>query len=242
MKTRDRKTVDLSEAVHQQLNAYALAATAAGVSLLAQPSEGKIIYTPAHEVIGRNSSYQLALDHKTGDFNISNMNCTQGSTCNSDTFAELRVGAASWPWLGNGVEGTSGNSYFAAALKSGARISGARRFIGGAWMVLQCRGFCTFSHSRSRTVGPWRNVINRYLGLKFKINGKFHYGWARVSVKVLKGQFKITATLTGYAYETIPGKSIIAGQTKGPDDEAAASVRIDSPEPATLGMLAIGAR
>jgi hypothetical protein len=35
MKLRARKTVDLSEAVHQQLNAYALAASAAGVTLLA---------------------------------------------------------------------------------------------------------------------------------------------------------------------------------------------------------------
>jgi hypothetical protein len=30
----------------------------------------------------------------------------------------------------------------------------------------------------------------------------------------------LTATLTGYAYETIPGKSIIAGKTKGPDEIA----------------------
>lgn len=29
---------------------------------------------------------------------------------------------------------------------------------------------------------------------------------------------RITAALTGYAYETIPGKAIIAGQTKGPDE------------------------
>jgi len=26
--------------------------------------------------------------------------------------------------------------------------------------------------------GHWTNVKDRYLGLKFKINGKFHYGWA----------------------------------------------------------------
>src|SRR5580693_5813065 len=32
------------------------------------------------------------------------------------------------------------------------------------------------------------------------------------------GRQRITATLTGYAYETIPGKAIIAGATKGPDD------------------------
>jgi hypothetical protein len=34
-------------------------------------------------------------------------------------------------------------------------------------------------------------------------------------VKVRK--YHITATLTGYAYETIPNKPIIAGETNGPD-------------------------
>jgi hypothetical protein len=234
-----RKTGNLSEAVHQQLNAYALAASAAGVSLLAltQPSAGKIVYTPAHQDIRTNHNYPLALNHKTADFRIFDTNCTNGGTCNNETFAQLAVGEASWPWSGNEVEGTSGNSYLAAALKSGARISGAWRFIRGAVMVSQCRGICNSPNGGTRTIGPWGNVTNRYLGLKFKINGKFHYGWARLSVKALKGQFKITATLTGYAYETIPDKAIIAGATKGPDDgEPTASVSTaTTPVPSTLG-------
>jgi hypothetical protein len=53
------------------------------------------------------------------------------------------------------------------------------------------------------------------------------------------------ATLTGYAYETIAGKAIKAGQTKSPDDtsiEASnASLNAPTPQAATLGMLALGA-
>ena len=45
------------------------------------------------------------------------------------------------------------------------------------------------------------------------------------------GAGKITATLTGYAYETVPNKAIIAGKTKGPDAEQRAG----------LGELAAGA-
>jgi hypothetical protein len=45
--------------------------------------------------------------------------------------------------------------------------------------------------------------------------------------------YVIEATLTGYAYETIPNKPIIAGKTKGPD--------VITLEPATLGHLAQGA-
>ena len=59
MKPRARRTVDLSDSVHQQLNAYALAASAAGVTLLAlsQPSDAKIVYTPTHQLIGKNNSF-----------------------------------------------------------------------------------------------------------------------------------------------------------------------------------------
>jgi hypothetical protein len=43
-----------------------------------------------------------------------------------------------------------------------------------------------------------------YLGLKFVIKGKTHYGWARLAVSAQR--FVVTATLTRYAYETVPGK------------------------------------
>jgi len=89
--------------------------------------------------------------------------------------------------------------------------------------------------------GPWLNasgygkgVKNRYLGLKFLINGQAHYGWARLNLK-LEGNAgkKITTILTGYAYETIANKAIITGKTKGPD-----AITL---QPATLGHLAAGA-
>ena len=76
--------------------------------------------------------------------------------------------------------------------------------------------------------GLWWNVRNRYLGLQFKIKGKIHYGWARMNVKVK--EHKVIAALTGYAYETIPNKPIIAGKTHGTDEVKEAS----------LGSLAAG--
>jgi hypothetical protein len=76
-----------------------------------------------------------------------------------------------------------------------------------------------------------KGVKNRYLGLKFKIKGRFHFGWARLAVKTTHKPF--TAILTGYAYETVPGKGIIAGKTKGPD--------VTTADPASLGHLAAGA-
>jgi hypothetical protein len=71
-----RKTAILSESIHQQLNTYALAASAAGVSFiaLAQPAQAKIVYTTAHVKIGSGGvgSYDLDLNHDgVTDFTLS---------------------------------------------------------------------------------------------------------------------------------------------------------------------------
>jgi hypothetical protein len=89
----------------------------------------------------------------------------------------------------------------------------------------------------------------RGCGLKFGIRGKRHFGWARLSVRIVNGK-GILATLTGYAYETIPGKAIKAGQTKEAEEDPTnedfnpgASLKLsipDKPQPASLGMLALG--
>jgi hypothetical protein len=67
------------------------------------------------------------------------------------------------------------------------------------------------------------------LGLRFTVKGKPHYGWPRLSVQV-RGH-RLAATLTGFAYETVPNKPIVAGQTKGTD------MTVERP---TLGHLAAG--
>jgi hypothetical protein len=80
--------------------------------------------------------------------------------------------------------------------------------------------------------GQWQDVQDRYLGLKFMIKGKAHYGWARLNVRCNPTNNKITALLTGYAYETIDNETIVAGKTNGQDAAL---------QPASLGALAAGA-
>ena len=93
--------------------------------------------------------------------------------------------------------------------------------------------------------GRWANggkgLKNRYVGVRFIIKGKLHYGWLRISVTVDKHKF--TDLLTGYAYETIPNKPILTGKTHGPEAGVEPVGLGDSTqEPATLGRLALGAR
>jgi hypothetical protein len=135
-----------------------------------------------------------------------------------------------------------------------AKLSGSTLVLASSTPVLPSETNRLESLRRVATAGHrisvrWFSATNRYLGLKFKIKGKIHFGWARLSVV---GRQRITATLTGYTYETIPGKAIKAGQTKGTADNPSngdlgpgASLTNpipDTPQPASLGMLALGAQ
>lgn len=74
LSTGPRTTAKLSKSVSHQLNSYALAASAAGVSLLALAplAEGRIVYTKTDHVIdNRHELYRLDLNHdKIVDFSI----------------------------------------------------------------------------------------------------------------------------------------------------------------------------
>lgn len=240
---RFRAPSQLPGPLNRQLNAYAFAATAAGVGLLAlaQPSEARVIYTKAHQVIGTNGVYPLDLTHDgTIDFLIQE----RGSSFSSSGYN----GLAAKPAFGNGVEGSNA---LAAALSKGAPIGPGQQFFSstGSNGEIMFNVACSIEVGCS-TIGKWGNVNSRYLGLKFLIDGKTHYGWARVSVEV-QNNHKITALLTGYAFETVANKEIVAGQTSGGNDstssELSAPATPDS-ESATnasagtsLGQLALGA-
>jgi len=229
MKRTSRKPSTLSESVQQHLNAYALAASAAGVGMLAlaQPSEARIIYTHTHVKVAPQSRYGIDLDHNgTPDVYLRR----------SEFYATIYLFASADPNLGNGVATTPSNSQvWAAAIFPGARIGPARRFAAASRYPSMAWGFYS---TWERWKGPWANggkgVKNHYLGIKFTSGGKFHYGWARVTVTIDNPKINefSSVVLTGYAYETVPNKPIIAGRTKGPD--------VITLEPGSLGALAAG--
>jgi hypothetical protein len=216
---RPRGTAKLSDSVLHQLNMYALGATAAGVGVfaLAQCAEGKIVYTPAHKAVLINHALPLDLNHDgIDDFDVFNL--THNSTTPFGDYLKaepLRSGNEIW------VAKTSrGFSNYAAALPAGFRVGANKtKFQAGRNLM----AFWSLRASGTVSGGPWKNVRNRYLGLKFLITGKVHYGWARLKVSIANQE--VNATLTGYAYETIPNKPIITGNTKSE---------------ATLGRLAAG--
>ena len=232
MKRSPRPGKTLSDSLHQRLNSYALAASAAGVGALAlsQPANAKVIYTAANVTIPLFTFVPLDLNHDgVNDLSFYRTVWVKGES--------IRVAALQT----NAVAGysTSGKRAAAFALRHRVNIGPKLGFQGGNHITMW--DFAASSTDRF-SVGQWKNVKNRYLGVRFKINGRTHYGWARLNVAaaIFKGGI---ATLTGYAYETVPDKPIVAGVTQGPDaDQAApASLQPVSPKPASLGALALGA-
>jgi hypothetical protein len=236
-----RKTADLSKSLHQQLNMYAVAASAAGVGALAfvQPAQAKIIYTPVHE-----SAVGVHLD-------LNNDGIADFRFCFSNNTFHCSTSARKHPGYGdalvvkplNASNAIRGKGFFALALAAGNEVKRGQEYFPKSDYTMAstyCSGTCFYQ-------GHWLNASGRYLGLKFMINGKIHYGWARLTVHWSTQK----AILTGYAYETIPGKGIIAGQTKdaaddptredfGPDSLLTDPIP-DRPQPGSLGALAIGA-
>jgi hypothetical protein len=83
---------------------------------------------------------------------------------------------------------------------------------------------------------------DRYLGVRFTIDGETHYGWIRLAITTnlqMGGPF-MSAKITGYAYETEPNTAIFVGIEKEPPAEES-SESIQNQGGPSLGMLALGA-
>jgi len=234
---------NLYQSIHQPLSVYAVAAVVALVSVLAlaPPSEAKIVYTPVNINIEPTQNYNLDLNHDgITDFTIKN---GSGGVCRLSSVSEQ-------PAYGNGVIGYTENRW-AAALGQGAPIGHGQAFLEGVGVMAFT---ILLPHCEFALRGAWVDVTDRYLGLSFQRNSRTHYGWARLSVHWEGRQYQtvFAVTLTGYAYETIAGKSIKAGQTKEAAEEptnedfgSGASLTVplpDNTQPASLGMLAFGAQ
>jgi hypothetical protein len=166
MKRTSRTPSTLSESLQHHLNGYALAASAAGVGLLAlaQPAEGKIVYTPAHHVIGKNGYFAIDFNQDgIPDLGIHN------SSFRYANFSVNVVGAAPATSENVGVKGgvvdsSWPGSFLFPALKPGTPIGPGGGFIySKGVMVGQCAHGASnsgppCSSDRYHTLGSWADV------------------------------------------------------------------------------------
>jgi hypothetical protein len=221
-----RKPSNLSDLLHSQLNSYALAASAAGVSLLAltQPAEGKIIYTRDNRELVNQHVVYLDLNHDgTSDFYF------YGSYSAKTSSGIANLGVFPEPLQNNSIWAEESRGHACAApLTYGQHIEAGQPFKQQVLLMFARTWGPTSSKNRC---ARGEKAGTHYLGLLFHIKGKIHYGWARIDVA--NYPFIGATYLTGYAYETVANKGIIAGKTKGPD--------VVTVEPGSLGALASGA-
>jgi len=214
-KREPNKHKALNPRASQWLLAYA-AMAGAGLAIQAVPARAEIVYTSIYTTINHDFYLDLNRDG-INDFHI-----------HSSSLSGIGGVQVSPLISSNRIVATPEGCYFgppvaAAALQIGAKIGPGAPFLAQA--------SCMVLVDSSVFHGPWVDAKDRYLGLVFDIDGKEHFGWARLSVQGFC--YRCIAGITGYAYETVPGRPIVAGD-RGHSTRAEA-------EPPTLGALALGA-
>jgi hypothetical protein len=233
-----RVAVRLSSSLEKKLRAYAAVASAAGAGVLAcsLPMEAKVVSTVNWIQIVPKGTVTLDLNNDgIPDFQFSNpFTVTSVGRVN---FGTLKVLPQS---QNNAIWGTGGA---ASALGSGVTIGSNGKFQPGH-NIMGSAGFYSHYYVTYHSGGQWTQVTRGYLGFKFTIQGEIHYGWARLNVAATdSGMY---AAVSEYAYETVPNKSIVTGQTGGAEKnkhqrrgrESLSSV---PPQSGSLGSLAAGA-
>lgn len=226
----------ITETVDHRVKLYSVVAAAAGVSMLAlaQPVEAEVVVTKAHLPIVGAVLVDLNKDGIV-DFQLSM------SAYNDFTFisGNLRIR----PRAGGAVVGSrSTHGGYASALIRGTKIGQSANFDSDSNVTIErSQGFGYGETNYTRQIyGKWGgNPRNRFLGLKFVIHGATHYGWVRLTVNTTK--WPLSATITGYAYETIANKRILAGIPPSPAVDTKTQQPSEGTDRVSLGMLALGA-
>lgn len=238
MKRSDRASQAVSQSLHRRLDCYVLAASTAGVGwlALAQPANAEIVYTPINQTIPFDTTFNLDLNNDgVVDFQIKN---------HEEGYLGLKADLFMLAVDPNNR--AAGEAFAPSALAGGVTIGGDTAFPDHNVGKL-AEWFYSFSSTGGiQYRGNWRHASNRYLGLKFVVNGEVHYGWARLSVSCIFLR-PVSAKITGYAYETEPNQSIDTGQTKESGGEVGDAGAAESPDlrkmngqAKSLGALALG--
>jgi hypothetical protein len=260
--------VNLNDKLNRSLLWYAAAAGAAIGLQGTMPAEAEVVYTPANTPIQVNVPLPLDLNNDgVFDFVINNTyqalpiprTCT---VCSFFEHARLTVSPSNSQNAIWGVTSTVSVPFNKLKAKKEATNKQVQIAVPAFWGIVNGPGpgrkfeqqqlimastdatqlFSNFYSTRYYgQFGKNHKFVGPYLGLKFTVGGQVHYGWARIEVN--REPLKIRATLTGYAYETIPNRPIITGVKTGTLDDNAEieSSTVQPPEPASLGRLAQGA-
>jgi hypothetical protein len=237
----ERHAAKLSDSLKRKVDLYTLAAAAAGmgVAALSSPAQAEVVFTPAHQEIGR-SGVIIDFNHDgIADFEILQRNFF------ADGFGIIAYSHGSNRALG------ASRANFLSMLPLGYTVgpNNARFQRGSAStndpIPHKFLYYCEANSGGASCTGAWdKGTSGSYVGFKFLINGEVHYGWARLKVAVKEPDRPNSTYLTGYAYETVANKPIVTGKTSGsaPSSAKESETSMNATHPSvTLGMLSAGA-
>ncbi len=178
---------------------------------LVLPLAAEVVYTPVNVELPINGSYNLDLTRDgTTDFvlqsHLLQVYCQFGDGI--VWYVTVQPGQSNGRVLSLGQN--------PLALKIGASVSSGQSYDSGSELMTE------FAHGScgDMVLGSWLNLPDRFLGFQFQTQGsngpETHYGWAKVTVAGYldqHGNLQTMTLLSGFAYETVPGKAIAAGQT-----------------------------
>lgn len=222
----------LPEAPGRFTKPISLTALAAGLgaTFIAVPMEGKVVVTKANIPVNSTASLLPPTSLDINHDGVVDLVLGRNGFASGGTF-DLGIGGSA----PHGGVIVTANGY-AAALRHGATIGPSGKFA-NQFDVESLNGTID---GKSISHGNWgHNPINRFMGVKFLINGQTHYGWVRLQITIANSD--IEGTITGYAYETVANKKLEAGVQS---EDLADSAAIKSASPTSrcsLGMLALGA-
>jgi hypothetical protein len=253
---RVKSPTRLSEPLGQKLNAYGLAAGAAGVAVLAcaMPAEGAPVCKTLSTGLHHSNYFPLYLPGTTAaPFNI-----VQTTNSQLVTFTSYSIFSAFWWNRGFFTPNSAAAKALLAPnglpadVASGAEIGPGGNFgKGGSYGML-------FTYGRGRVfsvIGGGTKLKHRgnlnfsqdnYIGFEFSQAGAVHYGWARLSVSVIDGahnKARLTVlSILGYGYESTANTAIGAGSCGAAEESDLNAQPATSRDSygASLGMLALG--
>jgi hypothetical protein len=244
-----RVKTDVSDSLNKRLSAYALAAGAAGISLLSASTaaEARVIHEQINFPLYGNQTYDFNPAHQSGTpfFFVGTFLFFSSLTFWNRAFFQPNSAGASAVLSAGGLPAElAGGSVIGPRDNWGKGASYGMLFTYGPY------GGGTQSHHRGNFGKPG------FVGFRFTVSGKQHYGWVRLRFSIHlgpSGTKQTTTEIVDCAFETTPGKSIRAGQTKESPDQVSnltpyqgntphsRAASLVSRRPASLGMLAVGA-
>lgn len=187
------------------MNAYA---AAAGTIALAGAADAQIVYTDINPdtVIHDSLIYVLDFDNN-GQPELQFQTVTSSASSGTAQLAEVLV-------LGNATNAVIGSLYavsypFPSAMNNGDSINVSNT----GWQNAAINGGVQYLGAvyGSYTYANWLGQNDKYMGVRFSIGANTHYGWVRLSVSAGAD----TITIKDYAYQTLPGVGLTAGQLVG---------------------------